>query len=160
MLKIKNDIKLVISDFDGIFTDGGVYVMDGGKTAKKINYIDVMAVSLLLKRGIKIAIISGEVSPALNFIKNKFDLEDVFQGIRVKAPIVSELMEKYSLSPKEVSYIGDDFNDIEAMGLVENRFTVPNANYTIKDFENVQVTKAVGGSGAFRELADNILIKL
>ena len=72
MLKIKNDIKLVISDFDGIFTDGGVYVMDGGKTAKKINYIDVMAVSLLLKRGIKIAIISGEVSPALNFIKNKF----------------------------------------------------------------------------------------
>ena len=119
-----------------------------------------MAVSLLLKRGIKVAIISGEVSPALNFIKNKFDLEDVFQGIRVKAPIVTDLMKKYSLSPQEVAYIGDDFNDIEAMGLVTNRFTVPNANYTIKDFENVQITKAVGGNGAFRELADNILIKL
>lgn len=158
MIKIKNRIKLIISDFDGIFTDGKVIVNQDGSTSKKLSFLDIMGVSLLIKNGYKVAIISGDKSTAIDYLANKFDMEDVHQDIRIKEPIVKSLMKKYSLNPSEVAYIGDDFNDIDALNSVENRFTVPNANFRVKNVENIQVTEAQGGNGAFRELADAILI--
>ncbi len=157
MIKIKNRIKLIISDFDGIFTDGKVIVNQDGSTSKKLSFLDIMGVSLLIKNGYKVAIISGDKSTAIDYLANKFDMEDVHQDIRIKEPIVKSLMKKYSLNPSEVAYIGDDFNDIDALNSVENRFTVPNANFRVKNVENIQVTEAQGGNGAFRELADAIL---
>lgn len=157
MIKIKNRIKLIISDFDGIFTDGKVIVNQDGSTSKKLSFLDIMGVSLLIKNGYKVAIISGDKSTAIDYLANKFDMEDVHQDIRIKEPIVKSLMKKYSLNPSEVAYIGDDFNDIDALNYVENRFTVPNANFRVKNVENIQVTEAQGGNGAFRELADAIL---
>lgn len=157
MLKINNKIKLIVSDFDGIFTDGCVIINQDGSTSKKLSFMDIMAVSMLIKNGYKLAIISGEKSAAIDYLVQKFNLEDVYQGIRVKAPVLLKLMDKYNLKPEEVAYIGDDFNDIEALNLVENRFTVPNANYKVKAITNVQITEASGGSGAFRELVDSLL---
>ncbi len=157
MLKFENEIKLIISDFDGIFTDGSIYISEDGKTSKRLHFMDIMAVSMLLKNGYKFAIVSGENSAASEYLKKKFDLEDVFGGIRIKAPIVEQLLEKYSLKPCEVIYIGDDFNDIGAMKLVSNRVTVPNANFKVKEVENVQITSAFGGNGAFREVSDTLI---
>ena len=157
MLKIKNKIKLIISDFDGIFTDGCINVHNDGSTSKKLSFHDIMAVSMLKKNGLKFAIISGEKSTAIEYLANKFDVEDVYQDIRVKAPVVCALMKKYNLKSNEVAYIGDDFNDIDALNSVENKFTVPNANYRVKTVKGIQITEAQGGNGAFRELVDAIL---
>ena len=66
-------------------------------------------------------------------------------------------MKKYNLKSNEVAYIGDDFNDIDALNSVENKFTVPNANYRVKTVKGIQITEAQGGNGAFRELVDAIL---
>ena len=132
MLEIKNKIKMVVSDFDGIFTDGTIVVNQDGSTAKKLSYLDIMAVSMLLKNGYKFAIISGEKSAAIDYLVNKFDIVDVHQDIRLKAPVLQALMNKYSLKPHEVAYIGDDFNDIDSLNSVDNRFTVPNANFRVK----------------------------
>ena len=157
MLEIKHKIKLVISDFDGIFTDGCITINQDGSTSKKISFLDIMAVSMLKKNGVKFAIVSGERSTAIEYLVNKFDIEEVYQDIRVKAPVVQALMKKYKLKPNEVAYIGDDFNDIDALNSVENKFTVPNANYRVKAVKGVQITEAQGGNGAFRELVDAIL---
>lgn len=157
MLEIKNKIKMVVSDFDGIFTDGTIVVNQDGSTAKKLSYLDIMAVSMLLKNGYKFAIISGEKSAAIDYLVNKFDIVDVHQDIRLKAPVLQALMNKYSLKPHEVAYIGDDFNDIDSLNSVDNRFTVPNANFRVKNVPNIQITQANGGNGAFRELVDSIL---
>lgn len=157
MLEIKNKIKMVVSDFDGIFTDGTIVVNQDGSTAKKLSYLDIMAVSMLLKNGYKFAIISGEKSAAIDYLVNKFDIVDVHQDIRLKAPVLQALMKKYSLKPHEVAYIGDDFNDIDSLNSVDNRFTVPNANFRVKNVPNIQITQANGGNGAFRELVDSIL---
>lgn len=159
MLVIKNDIKLVISDFDGIFTDGSIIINQDGSTSKKISFSDIMAVSMLVKSGYKFAVVSGEKSPAIDYLTNKFDIEDVHQGIRCKAPVVLELMKKYNLKPAQVAYIGDDINDIDALNSVENRFTVPNANYKVKKVPDIQITMSNGGNGAFRELVDAIIDK-
>ncbi len=157
MLNIKNKIKMVVSDFDGIFTDGTITINHDGSTSKTLSYMDIMAVSMLIKNGYKIAIISGEKSSAIDYLANKFDIADVYQDIRIKAPVLQSIMEKYSLKPSDVAYIGDDFNDIDSLNSVENRFTVPNANYRVKNVPNIQITEANGGNGAFRELVDSIL---
>lgn len=157
MLEIKRKIKLVVSDFDGIFTDGSIIINQDGSTSKRLSFLDIMAVSMLIKNGYKFAVISGEKSTAIEYLANKFDLADVYQDIRIKAPVVQALMKKYSLKPYEVAYIGDDFNDIDALNSVENRFTVPNANYRVKNVDDIQITTANGGNGAFRELVDALL---
>ena len=65
------DIKLVVCDFDGIFTDGKIEVFSDGKTSKKLDYKDIMGIAIVVKRGIKFAIISGENSAAIDIMKEK-----------------------------------------------------------------------------------------
>ena len=150
---LKN-IKMVISDFDGIFTDGKLCVYSDGKTSKQIDYKDIMAISILIKKGIKFAIISGEYSKAIDIFKEKFPVIETFQNERKKLQVLKNLSEKYNISPLEMVYLGDDINDEECLKFVAYPFTVPNAHQSIKDIENIHVTTAHGGSGAFREVAD------
>lgn len=157
MQDISKKIKLVISDFDGIFTDGSILINEDGKTAKRLHFLDIMGVSNLKKANIKFALVSGENSAAMEFLKNKFGLDEVHGGIRIKAPLVAELMKKYNAAPEETAYIGDDINDIEALMLVKNRFTVPGAHKRVKETENIFITSFPGGNGAFREISDKVL---
>lgn len=154
---VGENIKLIISDFDGVFTDGGAYIDEDGKISKKINFSDVMGIFLLLKSERKLAIISGDKTSAIDYLQQRFGFEDVHQSIRDKVPVVQELMKKYDLSFDEIAYIGDDVNDIESMKLVKYAFAPINANYKVKELENVQILSKNGGNGAFRELVDEIL---
>ncbi|MDD3237871.1 MAG: HAD-IA family hydrolase [Candidatus Gastranaerophilales bacterium] len=156
-LKLKKNIKLIVSDFDGVFTDGTAFVDKDLHSIKKISFKDVMGVSQALKNGYKVAIISGEKTPAIDFLAKKFEAMEDFQDIRPKLPVLKQLMEKYSLTQDEVIYIGDDVNDIESLSFVGNAVTVPNANKKVKSLKNVMITKNAGGDGAFREVIDKLL---
>ena len=157
MLKLSKEIKLVASDFDGVFTDGSVYLDEDLKQVKKINFSDIMGVSRLIKAGYKFAIISGETSNILNYFKNKFNVDEIHGGVRQKGIVLSELMQKYSLSYGEVLYIGDDINDIAAFECVKYKITPKNANPVVKVYEGIQITQNSGGAGAFREVVDTLL---
>ncbi len=157
MLKLSKEIKLVASDFDGVFTDGSVYLDEDLKQVKKINFSDIMGVSRLIKAGYKFAIISGETSNILNYFKNKFNVDEIHGGVRQKGIVLSELMQKYSLSYGEVLYIGDDINDIAAFECVKYKIAPQNANPIVKVYEGIQITQNSGGAGAFREVVDTLL---
>ncbi len=157
MLKLSKDIKLVASDFDGVFTDGSVYIDEDLKQVKKINFSDIMGVSRLIKAGYKFAIISGETSNILNYFKNKFNIDEIHGGVRQKGIVLSEIMEKYSLSYDEVLYMGDDINDIAAFDCVKYKIAPKNANPIVKVKEGIQITQNSGGDGAFREVVDTLL---
>lgn len=157
MLKLSKDIKLVASDFDGVFTDGSVYIDEDLKQVKKINFSDIMGVSRLIKTGYKFAIISGETSNILNYFKNKFNIDEIHGGVRQKGIVLSEIMEKYSLSYDEVLYMGDDINDIAAFDCVKYKIAPKNANPIVKVKEGIQITQNSGGDGAFREVVDTLL---
>ena len=154
-LKLSNEIRMVVSDFDGVFTDGSIYISEQNEVQKKLNFKDIMGVSILIKKGIDFAIISGERSNILNYFKDKFNLEEIHGGIRQKGIVLDEIMRKYNLKPNEVLYIGDDSNDIAAMELVKYRIAPRNVNpiLTVK-VQNLQITEAFGGNGAIREIAD------
>ena len=160
MLELSREIKLVVSDFDGVFTDGSVYVSENYDVQKKLNYKDIMGVFMLKKKGIDVAIISGEESRILDFFKEKLELKEVFGGIRQKGIILNEIMQKYNLKSSQVLYIGDDINDISAMELAEYRIAPKNVNPVLPfRVEKLQITENFGGDGAIREIAD-ILVNL
>ena len=156
-LKLSKDIKMVVSDFDGVFTDGSVYISENNDVQKKLNFKDIMGVFLLVNNGYKFAIISGEDSNILNYFK-RLNVEEIHGGIRQKGIVLSQIMEKYNLKSSEVLYIGDDINDISAMELVDYRIAPPNLNPVLNfKVENLQVTSSFGGNGAIREIADTLL---
>ena len=146
-------IKLIISDFDGIFTDGSVLVFDDGKTAKRLDYADIMGIAVANKKGYEVIIISGENSPAIDFLKSKFPLLEAHQNIRKKKELVEEILAKRNLTFDNVLYLGDDVNDIDCLVSAKNKYTVENANYKVKEL-NIPVLKHKGGYGAFREAVD------
>ena len=156
-LKLSPKIKLIVSDFDGIFTDNSVFILNETTKIKKVSYKDLMGVSIATKNGLKVAIISGEKSPEIDYIAERFGLEDIHQGIRIKLPVLEEIRAKYGYTDDEIVYIGDDVNDIECLNSLKYAVTVNEANYKVKEIPHIQITREHAGDGAFREVVDNIL---
>ena len=156
-LKLSSNIKMIVSDFDGIFTDNSVWFFGEDNKVKKLSFKDLMGVSVALKNGIMVGIVSGEKSREIDYISQKFNLTDVHQGIRNKLPVLEEIMAKYGLKNDEIVYIGDDVNDIECLKSVKFAVSVKQANYRVKELSDIQFTQADAGDGAFREVVDNIV---
>ena len=158
MLKLSKDIKMLISDFDGVFTDGGVYISEKNEVQKKLNFKDIMGIYLILQNGFNFGIISGEDSNILNYFKDKLGVDEIHGGIRQKGIVLAEIMERHNLKSNEVVYIGDDINDISAMELVDFRIAPKNLNpiLTLK-VQNLQITDSFGGNGAIREVCDGLV---
>ena len=154
MLKLPNTIKMIITDFDGVLTDNFVYIGEDSTSTRRLNYKDVTGCFMLKHAGINISIISGERNPAIEWVKNTFELDDVHQRIREKLPVLKSIIEKYNLSEDEYVYIGDDINDLECLEYAKYKLTVPNAADEVKELDDIQITTENGGEGAFREVAD------
>ncbi len=157
MLNLPNTIKMVITDFDGIITDNCVYIDSKGEMTRKLNFKDVMAFSILKKKGYKIAIISGEGNSAIKVLDAKFNLDEVYENIRIKIDVLKSIIDKYNLKSDEYLYIGDDINDVEALEFAQYKITVPDAVKRVKDIPNIQQTTQRGGDGAFREVVDCLI---
>ena len=156
---LPDSIKFVITDFDGIVTDNCVYIDSKGEMTRKLNFKDVMAFSILRKNGYRMGIISGEKNSAIEIISNKFNVEEVHQGIRIKIDVLKSIVERYNLKEDEFVYIGDDINDYDSLCYAKYAITVPNAVDKIKNIEGIQITTARGGEGAFREVVDAVINK-
>lgn len=157
MINLPKSIKFVITDFDGIITDNCVYIDSKGEMTRKVNFKDVMAFYMLKKNGYKVGIISGEQNSAIEIVKNKLNIDEVHQNIRIKIDVFKSILEKYNLTLDEVVYIGDDINDLEILEYVKYPITVSDAVEKIKNICGIQITEKKGGEGAFREVADALL---
>lgn len=156
-LKIPKTIKTIISDFDGVMTDNCIYVDENLKISRKINFKDLMAVSILRKAGIELIFISGEKNPLIDLLTERFNLKESHQDIRIKVDVLKDIVNRHNLKPDEFLYIGDDINDIECLKLASTRITVPNSTPKVKLVDGIQITNNTGGNGAFREVVDCLL---
>lgn len=156
-LIIPKTIKMIISDFDGVMTDGGIYFSEDMSISRKINFKDIMGISLLRKAGINLVFISGDKNPLIDFLLERFGLVESHQDIRVKVDVLKVIVEKYNLKQDEFLYIGDDINDIDCLNFATTRITVPNSTCAVKKVKDIQITTNVGGDGAFREVVDCLL---
>tara|TARA_X000001036_G_scaffold89462_1_gene81777 strand:+ start:1505 stop:2035 length:531 start_codon:yes stop_codon:yes gene_type:complete len=147
--KIKK-IKMIISDVDGVWTDGSFYKGTDGQEFKKFNVNDGVGVAMARAAGFKIALISGRYSPATEYRAKELNIEDVYNGGLNKIPAYEELKNKYNLIDSEIAYVGDDLIDISVMEKVGAPIAVSNAIINVKEI-STYITKTAGGYGAFRE---------
>jgi len=154
--KLAKKIKLLILDVDGVLTDNGVYIDDSGAESKKFNVSDGLGISLVQKAGVKVALISGRPSPATNYRALQLKIEHVYLGQTHKMEAYDKLKRKLAVKDEEIAYLGDDLLDIPVLKKVGFPICVQNAHPLAKRFAKL-VTKARGGEGAVREVADLIL---
>lgn len=156
-LVLPNSIKFIITDFDGILTDNCVYIDSHGEISRKLNFKDIMGISILVKNGYQIAIVSGEENSAIKILSDKFNIKEIHQNIRKKLPVLEDIVNRYNLTKEDFLYIGDDINDIDALCYAKYKMTVPNAVSKVKELEGIQITSECGGNGAFREVVDTLI---
>jgi len=154
--KIKK-IKLVLTDNDGVLTDTGVYFSAKGEEFKRFSIRDGMGVERLRKyAGIETIIITGEESGSVRTRAEKLKIKEYYLGVKKKAELLAEIMEKNNVMPEEVAFIGDDSNDFELMKLVGFKVTPADGMNFIKEICDY-ICENKAGFGAFRELAELIL---
>jgi len=149
-------IKLVITDVDGVLTDGGMYYSKDGEFLKKFNTRDAMGMELLLDLGIKTIMLTRENSNIVKARAKKIKVSELYSGVLNKKALLKKILKKYNVKLDQVAYIGDDLNDLEIMKSVGFSVTPSNGIDQIKKISNY-VCKLNGGDGAFRELADIII---
>ncbi len=150
-------IKLLLTDNDGVLTDGGVYYGENGEEFKKFNIRDGMGVERLLNlANIETGIITGENSPSVKKRAEKLKITELHLGIKDKATLLLEILKTKNISSNEVAYIGDDVNDVEIMKLVGLSACPADAISFAKN-EADYICNNNGGNGAFRELAEFII---
>ncbi len=149
-------IKLIISDVDGVLTDGSVYKGPNGFEMKRFSVEDGAGVALARAADLKIALLSGRYSEATQARADELNIEDVYNGTLNKLPPYEELQKKYQLSDDEIAYIGDGLIDLVIMEKVGAPISVENGHELAKDAA-IYVTKTVGGSGALKEAIEWIV---
>jgi YrbI family 3-deoxy-D-manno-octulosonate 8-phosphate phosphatase len=150
------DIKLVLTDVDGVLTDAGMYYSESGDELKKFNTLDGMGMAELRRKGYLVGFITGEDRELVKRRAQKLKVDFCFVGILNKLEVLEKILSQTQLSKKNVLYIGDDINDLEILGHVAVPVTVPHASSEIRE-KCIYVTKKPGGGGAFREVADLLL---
>tara|TARA_Y100000741_G_scaffold219982_1_gene167649 strand:+ start:218 stop:715 length:498 start_codon:yes stop_codon:yes gene_type:complete len=149
-------IKLVITDVDGVLTDGGMYYSEKGELLKKFNTRDGMGVELLHKASIKTIFLTGENSKIVKIRAKKVKADDCHINIKQKEKILSKICKKFNVKSSDIAYIGDDINDLKIMNLVGLTACPSDAQEKIKSISNLKCKKA-GGNGVFREFVEIIL---
>lgn len=149
-------IKILVTDVDGVLTDGGAYYSDEGIELKKFSIRDGMGIVLLQKAGYHVAIVTTEKTKIVERRAERLKVSDIRQGVVDKVKAVEELLAKYSLTWQQVAFIGDDINDIPALKKAGFAAVPNNATMINKKFADY-ITKAEGGHGAVRETCDLLL---
>ena len=150
--------KLVITDIDGVWTDGGMYYDESGNEFKKFNTSDSAGVLFCKILGIPTCIMTGENVQSVKRRSEKLKIDHLFLGAANKLALATQLCVDLGINLNEVAFIGDDINDIQLLKAVGFSCSVANAPAYVKNVCNY-VTKREGGSGAFREFVEYILVE-
>ena len=148
--------KLVITDIDGVWTDGGMYYTAEGDVMKRFSVTDGWGVIFLRELEIPVAIMTGENTHIVQKRADKLKINYCYLGVKDKVAQARELCNELGISLGEVAFIGDDLNDLPLLRLVGYSASPYNTPEYVKR-EVKYVTTAHGGYGAFREFVEKLL---
>ncbi|WP_342330319.1 HAD hydrolase family protein [Pedobacter sp. FW305-3-2-15-E-R2A2] len=147
--------KIILTDIDGVWTDGGMYYDRFDNELKKFNTSDSAGVLFCRLLGIDVGIITGENTEIVRRRAEKLNISICHLGIKDKVSCAKNIIEgRYTWD--EVAYIGDDLNDIALLKLAGTTGVPNSAPDYIKKYANVTLLKN-GGDGVFREFVETIL---
>lgn len=152
-------LRLVLTDSDGVLTDGGVYYSERGEALRRFSVRDGMGVERLRGAGIATAIITRERCGCVERRAAKLRLPHLFLGVRDKAAELPAVLAETGLEIGALAYIGDDVNDLEIMARIgESGLTAAPADAMPELLAACHYRcSARGGHGAFRDFAEWLL---
>ena len=148
--------KLILTDIDGVWTDGGMYYDGTYVELKKFHTYDSAGVLFAHSMGIPVGIITGENTAIVKRRADKLKVDYCFLGVKDKLSLVNDLAKQLNLSLNEIAYIGDDINDIKVLQNVGYKGVPSSAPQYVRKLANVILLKK-GGEGVFREFVENLL---
>jgi 3-deoxy-D-manno-octulosonate 8-phosphate phosphatase (KDO 8-P phosphatase) len=149
-------LKLVLSDVDGVLSDGTLLLLDDGREARAFHVRDGLAVALAHRAGLRTGLLSGRSSAAVARRAAELDMAIVLQDVRDKGAALRELLSRERLAAHEVAYIGDDLNDLPVMEQVGLSAAPADAPFEVRSCA-FMVMSAPGGRGCLREFVEAIL---
>ncbi len=150
-------ITLLLTDCDGVLTDGNVYYSSEGEEMKRFSMRDGMGVERLLKLAmVETGIVTGENSEIVLRRVEKLKIKEYHPGSRDKFITLQEILIRRGITADQVAYIGDDANDLEIMKNVGLTACPADAMPMIQEIAHLKMT-GKGGYGAFREFAETII---
>jgi 3-deoxy-D-manno-octulosonate 8-phosphate phosphatase (KDO 8-P phosphatase) len=153
--KAKN-IVLLLVDVDGVLTDGRIIIDDRGVETKHFHVRDGQGISLLLRSGIEVGIITSRSSQSVSHRAKELGIGLVRQGVRNKVTAYDEIKRRQALKDSQIAYIGDDIVDLAILRRVGLAVSVADGWSGLRPTVDY-VTEAKGGHGAIRELAELLL---
>jgi N-acylneuraminate cytidylyltransferase len=155
---IPADIAALVMDFDGVFTDNSVFVMDDGREIVRCHRGDGMGLSMLKKTGLPLFVLSKETNPVLLARCKKLGIP-ALHGVENKLKVLKEWAVEHEITLDKIVYIGNDINDLECMTAVGCGVAVADAVPEALNSAAIVLSEK-GGNGALRELSELILKRM
>jgi 3-deoxy-D-manno-octulosonate 8-phosphate phosphatase (KDO 8-P phosphatase) len=149
-------VKAFIFDVDGVLTDGSITLMPDGEQVRVMNIKDGYALQLAVKKGYKIAVISGGTSEMVRKRLNKLGIFDVYLGAHTKIDTYQEFISTYNINPDEILYMGDDIPDYEVMKRIGIPTCPSDSSPEIKNI-SLYVSDKMGGKGCVRDVIEQVM---
>ena len=150
-------IKMIITDFDGVITDGRVWTDENGKETVAASRSDSMRVRQLRERGIEVMILSSEVNNVVSARAEKMGVKAIHGlGLHEKGEALKKFLAEKNIDPAQIIYVGNDFNDLPCFEIAGWAVAVADAYPEVIRAAD-HVLSRQGGYGAVRELCDLVL---
>lgn len=149
-------VKTFIFDIDGVLTDGSITLMPDGEQLRAMNIKDGFAMQLAVKKGYKIAIISGSKSEGVRKRLHGLGIYDVYLGSDNKIETYNEFLLTYEINPDEILYMGDDVPDYEVMKRIGVPTCPNDSAQEIKDI-SIYISDKKGGEGCVRDVIEQVM---
>ena len=152
---LKN-INTFVFDIDGVFTDGMLMVTPEGELLRKMNVKDGYALKTALQKGYQVCIITGGTNEGVRIRLAGLGVENIFMGAHQKETPLRTFLEKYTIKPENVLYMGDDMPDIPPMKLVGLATCPQDAIPEVKEVSKY-ISHKNGGHGCVRDVIEQVL---
>lgn len=155
MVNLKH-IKAIITDVDGVLTDGSITIHDDGSESKTFNVKDGTLCAFIKSQGIFLGIISGRKTENVIIRSKQLGFDFTHLGVKNKLESLNEFKSQFNLGSEDIIYIGDDINDLVIKDQVKYFISPSDAHISVIR-ETDWKTSAKGGHGVLREVFDNLV---
>lgn len=149
-------VELILSDVDGVLTDGAVIYDNQGIEIKRFHIRDGQGIKLWQRTGHRFGLITSRNSHIVQVRAAELGVSIVRQGIDRKLATVQEIVAELGLGLHQVCYLGDDLPDLATIRAVTLGVAVADACPEVRQAA-AYVTALPGGRGAVRETVELIL---
>lgn len=154
--QLARPIEIILSDVDGVLTDGRIVVDNHGVETKQFHVRDGLGIKLWQQAGFKFGLITARNSQIVKMRAAELGIEIVRQGQADKRKAMQEVLQHYGYRPEQLCYVGDDLPDLPVLYEAGLPVTVADAAVEVRQTAR-WITQAAGGAGAIRELIERLL---